>query len=443
MEERRALTIMTVALRAGEVMLANSVSVGECDAGLRRICNSFGLPRCEVLVELSSITLSYLPADLNDAITLVRTVETADPQLHRLVEVERLIRRIEAGDADLDTAWDELERIAVLASPYPRWVMMVAHLVSTAGWVIFAGGNALSVVAVVAATALIFPVLPAVRRGRIPEVFIVFVGAAIVTAVPYAMAWAGLELVVGAAVIGGLYQFLPGALLVASVTDGLSNAPMSSLARGLQAMVTATGIALAVLAVLSITAALEVSGSGVSLIAWGPVVTVVAAGVAIGGLAIAREVPLNMVGPTALLGMIVYLIAYAAPDQDWGQNAVVAVAAFILGAGGQVIARAQQALSVVYIGVAVLVLVPGARLYQAMLLYALDNTTAGNQLLFEAVAISAAIAAGTTLGIAVGRSMPKPRPPLRFRPQRRGAGPRGSGRRNRPPSAPPQAGAAH
>lgn len=415
MEQRRVLTIMTVALRAGEVMLANSVSVAECDAGLRRICTSFGLPRCEVMVEMNTITLSYLASNLESAVTLVRVVDGEEPHLHRLVAVEQLIRRIESGDADLDTAWDQLEKIAAAPGPYRRWQLVLAHLLGVGGWVLFANGDGVSVAAGILAAVLILPVVSVVRRSRIPDVFVVFVGSVVVVAVPYALVWAGLEYRVNPAVLGGLYQFLPGGLLVASVNDGLSGAPLSSLARGLQATVTAVGIALGVLAAFSLADTLAVSAPQVPAGTWPPVVTVIAAGIALAGLAVAREVPPRSVAAVALLGMGVWLVSYAAPTEEWGRNLVVAVAAFVLGVGGQFLARLQRSINTVYTGIAVLVLVPGFALFWAMRLFAADEGEAGMDFVFQALTVSAAIAAGIVLGIAVGRSVPRPRPPLRFR----------------------------
>ncbi len=93
-------------------------------------------------------------------------------------------------------------------------------------------------------------------------------------------------------------------------------------------------------------------------------------------------------------------------DSRWARPAAVGVAALVLGFGGQVLARVQRTVPTLYTSAAVLVLVPGTILYTAMLEFATGDTSKGGDLTVQAVSISIAIAAGTTLGVAVGRAIP-------------------------------------
>jgi uncharacterized membrane protein YjjB (DUF3815 family) len=259
----------------------------------------------------------------------------------------------------------------------------------------------------VAATALLLPLLSLVARSRVPDVFVVLVGAAGVVLLPYAVVWVGLEFAVGPAVIGGLYQFLPGRALVSSVSDGLSGAPVSALARGLQAIVVAVGVAVGVLAALGIVDTLDIDLPAIAITPWPAVVTMVAAGVAVGALAIARQVPVVAVAPVVGLGMLLWLVANdLGTSGNWQRESAVGAAALILGFAGQLLARLQRTVPALYTGVAVLVLVPGTILYSAMLQFALGENQAGAELTLQAITVAVAIAAGTTLGVAVGRAVP-------------------------------------
>ena len=375
-------------------------------AGLRRVLRARGLADCAVVVEMGTITLSWQPA-VGEPITMVREVPVDEPHLHRLVLMQRLVGRIESGELEGDAAHAALAAAAVAPDPYHRNVVVAARLVSAAGWVVFSGGNWQSVLVGIAATAVVLPVVAMVSRARVPDVFATLAGAIIVVLLPYLVLWAGWEFPVGAAAVGGLYQFLPGRMLVASVNDGLSGAPVSALARGLQAVVLAVGVAVGVLATLRLAEALSIDVPAIQAGRWGVVVTMLAAGAAVGALAVGRQVPPIAVLPVLGLGMVVWLLANdLTVTNQWTRPAAVGVAALLLGIGGQVLARLQRTVPTLYTGVAVLVLVPGTILYGAMLGFASGQTSVGGELTVQAVSISVAIAAGTTLGVAVGRAVP-------------------------------------
>lgn len=258
MERDETLKIMTLAMRAGQVMLESSVSVSEVEQAMRRITSSYGLTECEVSITVRTITLSYVSHEMGMPFTLMRTVESRDPQLNRLVALEGLSRRIAMGECSLPDADREIDEIRALPNPYPLWGRFAAGLIAAAAWTLFSSGNFYSAAAAMAAAALVAPIVILVSRSRVPDVFATFVAALIVVAVPYAVAWADIPIRVAPAVVGGLYPLLPGYALVASVVDGLSGAPLSSVARGLQALVVATALALGVLAAIKAVEFLEI-----------------------------------------------------------------------------------------------------------------------------------------------------------------------------------------
>jgi uncharacterized membrane protein YjjP (DUF1212 family) len=412
MEERHVLRIMSVALRMGEVLVANGVSMAECLHVLRRTVQALGLDRCEVVVELNKVTLSYVPADLSGAVTVVRVVEGGAANLDRLVAVEHLVRSIEAREAGVVEAMAALDRIEASPSPYPGWLRYGAELAGVASWIVFAGGDPLSVASGLVAAALVLVVLGLGRRSRVPELFVTVAAAVVVVSVPYAAGAAGLEFRVSPAVVGGLYPLLPGGALVASVTDGLMGAPISSLARGLGAIVTAVGVALGVLGALAMVDALGVELPEVPAGPWAPWITALAAAGAMVGLAVARDVAPVSVLPLAALGAGVWTVAHLGRVSDLGDDVRLLLAAVVLGLGGRLLARLQQGVASVYTGIAVFVLVPGTTIYLAMLSFARGVTEAGVSFSVDALTASVAIAAGTTLGVALGGRL---RPPLRRR----------------------------
>ena len=427
MDDVRARKIIALALRAGQVQLANSVSVAECMESLQHLCDALGLEGAQVIVELNTITISHLAADLSSGGSMTRAVEIGRPQVHRLVAVQDLIERVGRREVGLDEAWEELGAIESAPDPHRASYRLVAELVSVAAWAVFAGGDGVSVIAAVLAAVGVHVAFSVITGSRIPDVFATVAAAWIVVMVPYGIAGAGIDFRVSPAVVGGLYPLLPGAALVASVTDGLSGAPMSSLARGLQAVLTAVAVALGVLAGLNLAGALGIELPDVPAGPWAPVVTAMAAGAAVALHAVANQVPARLVAPIAPLGAAVWIVAWLGGDRGLDADVAVACAALLLGMAGGLLARAQNSWSSIYTSSAIFVLVPGTTLYLAMLAFATGGVDAGFTLTTDALVTSLAIAVGVTLGVAVGGALPAPPSAVRLLPGHRPGRGRGDG----------------
>jgi uncharacterized membrane protein YjjP (DUF1212 family) len=100
---------MRLAVRVGEVMVANTETSADCQYNMRRILTAYGVTDCSVRVVLNAITLSWLPPE-GEPVTLVRVVAADQAHLHRLSMVERLVGRIERGEI---TAQDPVDSLVV------------------------------------------------------------------------------------------------------------------------------------------------------------------------------------------------------------------------------------------------------------------------------------------------------------------------------------------
>lgn len=404
-----ALKVMTLGLRVGEVMLESSMAVSDVEDAVRRVIAALGLEGCEVSITLDVITLNYLHPSLEVPLTLMRVVRIGEPSLDRIVALEHLSRRIQAGELDLHAASREIEHFDEVDTRYPRLVTTTGALVSVAAWVLFAGGGVLGALAGVLAAVVIDVVLTPLRHSRVPAVFSTFLSAVVVVAVPYLFAAGDLSIALVPAVVGGLYPLLPGGALVASVTDGLSGAPISSLAKGLEAAIAALAVALGTASALALASELEI----VSTADRPEVSTLLAVGtggLAVAGLAVSRSMPLRFVPTTAALAVVSWWVNTLLVGDGYDRNVATFVAASVIGLGGQLLARLQRTTAIVHTTSAIYVLVPGFVFYVAMAAFAAGESDAAMPVLVDALSRAAAIAAGVALGVAIGRSVPAPRP---------------------------------
>lgn len=409
MADDATLKAMTCSLRAGQTMLESSVSVSEVTDVMLRLTRAFGLDRCEVSITLNTITMCNLPGPQDEPLTMVKVVDIGEPRLDRLASVESLAGRIERGEVGLEQAYRHLREIEEAPVPYPRWITFLAGLVSVAAWVVFAGGGAVAATAGVIGAVIIEPLVRRISRSRMPQLTATFASAVVVVLVPNLILATGVEIALNAAVIGGLYPLLPGGALVASVTDGLSGAPLSSLAKGLQAAMVALVLGLGVAVAQSVVDLAEITGDTTE-VAIPAVATMVAAGIAVCALAVARGMPASALAPTTLLAVIAWTIPYIAPSRGLGATAATLVAAIAIGLGGQLVARFQRMPGTLYTTSAVYVLVPGTAIYLAMSGFAMGDTQQALNSLVVALRAATAIAGGMAIGVAFGQSVPNPRP---------------------------------
>ncbi len=396
------LLAMRFVAEAGEMMLESSTSVSEVVGRLVQFCPSVGLPACSIDATLSSIVLSDWPDSQREPLTYMREIQIAEPRLERLSETTALLDMVEAGTLDLESAWEQLRILKTKEAASVRGAR-IAILVSVAGWVVFLNGlDLLTIFVALLATLMVFPIDSLVRRFQLPTISGTFIAALILAAVPNILAAAGLSFAVAAAMVGGLFVFLPGRALVSSVIDWLANSPVSAMARAGEALLTAGTLALGVLvggkvgAGLGVDANVEPLTSSVAL-------SIAAAGVGVLGIAVAWGMPRDRLVPTVAIAsfgwFIVQLTGSSATNSAWTSYLLAAVVVSFLGV---VVASIQGGSASVYTGVAILPLVPGYGLYQGMLAIALGQPSDS---LASALKISLAIAGGVSLGLAIGRNL--------------------------------------
>lgn len=397
---------MRISLRVGEVMLQSSVAVSEVERAMRRMTRALGLQGCEISITLDTITMCAWDGD--DPKTLVRVVELREPELDRLGAVDALSRRIADGSVTLAQARQELDAITAAPSRYGKTVVTLATIVSAVAWIVFAGGGWGGALAGMLAPVIIARATKLWQGVGLTGTFSTALAAAVVVAVPHTLSWAGVPMSIDAAVAGGLYPLLPGGALVAAVSDGILGSPISSVAKTLQAVMQALALAIGALGALAMVVAFGLVGPVVSPNS-SEIVRIVAAGVAIAGLTVARGVGLPTTALASCLAMLAWIVPSLTAVRSWNRTVAVFAAAMVIGFGGQALAKILRTTPSMFVSNAVYVLVPGMTIYGAMVAFAQGDATQGIQLVGTALRVSVAIAGGIALGVTAARSVRFPR----------------------------------
>ncbi len=395
---------ISFAAEAGKQMLESSTSVSEVLERLRTFLPKIGLEGCELDATMSFLILSYWSPDRPEPLTVMREISVKSPRLEVLAGTDALLDRVETGEIGLEDALAEL-RTLVSAGGRPAVASRLARLVAVVGWVLVLGGTGfLTILIALVATVLTFPVERLVRVVGLPRLASVFLIAVIVAAVPNLLSAAGVGVLVGPAVVAALYNHLPGRAFVSSVIDGLANQPLSSIARGAEALLTAGFLALGMLVGNTVGAGLGLSYDPERITVSAPV-SVLGAAIGVLGIGVAWGTPrrsvLPMVGIAAGSWLIVAVVDFDASEPDW---LVYGIASALVGVVGIGVAAVQGSSPSMYVGVAILPLVPGLALYTSMLAVAQGESADATAALGDAGIISLAIAIGVALGLSIGRN---------------------------------------
>ena len=369
--EREDSRILLVAMRTGVAMLGSGAQSDDVEAAIRTIASAYGIPGAQASVAFSGISISYDPKGIDHPTTLLHIVRERRSDFARLATASALVRRIRDGEcslADAEAALDELER---QASPYGPLTSFVAPAVSAAGSTTVFGGNLLDAAATLAIALAVQPALKRLDRSTLPPFFRLVFGAAASSLLVALLVGLGLQIVGGLVLTGSLLRFLPGYALVSGFRDLIDQSIISGTARLAEALLLGAGVALGTAVGVAVAGALDVQLAilTVGRADWGPAAAGIAAFVAVGGYAVQLGVPRNAVAQAALLGAIAWVVFIGFADIGVVIEPVVATlgSAVVIGIVGRTLARRAHAPAALWVVPAILPLLPGLQLVQALL----------------------------------------------------------------------------
>ncbi|MBK0865652.1 threonine/serine exporter family protein [Saccharopolyspora sp. HNM0986] len=224
-DESTVHLVMDLGLRIGEVQMASGAGASDVTATIIGVVSAYGLPHCEVDVIYTSITVSCYRGTESVPITSLRVVRNRSIDYTRLDDVEKLVRRITAGEMSAAEAYSELDQITSAPHPFPRWVATLAWAGMAASLsVLLGGGPRLAIVAAVA-TALVDRIGRVLNKRALPFFFQQAVGGAIATTIALLCSYRESFLPEGSgalAVAASIIVLLSGMTVVGSMQDAIT-----------------------------------------------------------------------------------------------------------------------------------------------------------------------------------------------------------------------------
>ena len=233
--DARVGEVLDLAGSIGAILMASGTPATATMDQVTAITAAYGIEHCEVDVINTTIHVAAYRGPTSLPASTLHIVQSRSMDFSRLAAVDRLIRRIRAGQVSPSQARDELDAIITAPHPYKRWIATLAWgalAFATAGTL----GAGLLVCLVSALSAMtIDRVNRRLNRLGLPFFFQYAVGGAIATAPPivlYALSpKLGLHFDPTVAIAAGLVVLLAGLSLVGSVGDVITGAPVTAAGR--------------------------------------------------------------------------------------------------------------------------------------------------------------------------------------------------------------------
>lgn len=424
MPDPRAVDLV---LRVGELLLASGEGTEAVSEAMLSLSVAFELPRTEVSVTFTVISLSTHPGGDSPPITGERVVRRRALDYFRVSELHTLVQDAALGMLELEGAIARLQAIKRARPPYPGWLIITGFGLIASSASLMVGGGLLVATAAFIATVLGDRVAAITAKRGIAEFYQMALASATASSIGVLLLWISnvfdLGLYAGAIITGNIMALLPGRPLVASLQDGISGSYVSASARLLEVFFT-LGAIISGVGVVAYTAVqlgvdmdldnLPSAGMSVDL----PVL-VGAAGIAT-AFAVSLAVPPRMLPAIAVMGVIIWLL-YAGVRTAFGAPPIMGTVAGAgaIGVIGHALSRRTRRPVLPYVIPAIAPLLPGSILYRGLLQITIDQPVDGLLSLSEAVTVGLALGAGVNLGGELVRAF-----------QRGGLA--GAGRRHRP-----------
>ncbi len=390
---------LDLALRVGEILLANGAGSADVSATMLAVVRACGLRAVSPNVTFTEISLNYHPGGDQPSVLQSRSVTHREIDHGDLTAVDALVRDLLDGHEDLSSARHRIAQIASTGHGRPRWTVTVGYGVMGSGTALLVGGAPLVVGCGFVAAAGIDRIYRAMSVRRYPVFYQQVAGGLFAGLIGVGVAAADLPVTPARVVTAAVFMLLSGIGAVSAAQDALNGFPVTANARILEAVMATIGI------IAGISAALALGNAfGVEVASMRPVlprgepdlVTLLpGAAVAAGAFAFATYSPLRALLPTSLLGALGAAVAALVSLSQLGETWGTAIAAVAVGAASYSVSAGIRVPSLVLLVPALLPLLPGLSLYRGLV-----NLTEGGstQPLVVAAGTAIALASGAILG---------------------------------------------
>ncbi|MET9023354.1 threonine/serine exporter family protein [Actinopolymorpha sp. NPDC004070] len=388
-------------LRLGELLLRSGAGSVDVEASIVASATALGLEDVEASVTYTQVLVSVAVEGSGAPLTDLRIVRVRAVDHNRLVALHQLVLGLTEGSLTPDAAYLRLNAVVRAPKRYPRWVVSGAWGGLAAAVAVQLGGGWLLGLVTFCTTVVIDRLGRRLARRNLPDFYLNFIGAALVTSVAVALTGMGAPVQPGLVVAGGVVLLLPGIALLGAVQDALTGFMVTASARAMEVVLLAAGItggvAAALIVARQVGVAMTVAPPAPFTLAGLPP-RFLSAGVVAAAMAVGLYASMRLLPAVFLLGGFGW-VAYLALDEVLSSPSMArGLVAVVIGMCGQAIASRRRLPALAVVLPAIVPMLPGLTIYSAMLQITQGDSRGGISGLLLAATESLALAAGAILG---------------------------------------------
>jgi len=395
----QTLRIMDLALRVGEMLLANGAGTADVSATMSSICHHLGLRGTYVDVTYIMLTMVHDQELDQPPLILRRNVRLRETDFEDVTAIDRLVSDLLADEIDLDEA---RSRLAVLASSGHRRrravVILASGLVGAGVAMMLGGGWFVTVVALLAAVVIEW-VRTRLYARRLPEFYIQVTGGLCASLMAVGAAATGLSAVPSLVIAANIVVLLAGLGLMGAIQDALTGYLLTAGARLLEVLLATAGIVAGVSGGIMVGKMLGINLDTTPTwpdLSYLPFVTI-GAGVAAAGFAVSAHAPWSIVPAITVIGACAGAASSSMAERGLDRPWAAGIVAVAIGLVSYPVSRWFRVPGLVIVVSAIVPLLPGLTVYLALAQLA-DENLAGVLAGMRAISVALALAAGVILG---------------------------------------------
>lgn len=409
----RALRLV---MSLAEQLLSMGVAASDVVHMALGITNTYCKRRVHIDISYTQITISQDRGIDREPLTLMRAIVPDDANYQQIQALQTLALNIRDTSMPLADAEKKLD--AILSSPQklPRWLIYTAGGAVSAGVVLSYGGEPLMIAITFVLGFLITGLLRWMGHRGVATFYSQIVASlCIILATIGAVqldAFFALSLNPTLIAIGGIVLLVAGMMIVGAFQDAIDEYYITANARLLKVAMATGGIAVGVLMGLFIATRLGVSFPATPdrLTLADTQMQYIGALIVAAGFAMRNHARLSGTIIAGGVGLFGWWVSRLALSWDFGIVIACGIAAAVVGLMATFVSRFWKIPSLAIISAGIVPLVPGLSLYNG-LMGIIDHPPSDPyfmtalSVLFQAVMIGFAVAAGATLGNMVGRPL--------------------------------------
>jgi uncharacterized membrane protein YjjP (DUF1212 family) len=242
--------VIDLALWAGQMLLQSGAESQQVEETVHRLGTGLGCDWLDIFASPNALVITAISN--GEFRTKVRRVVNVGVNLLVMVEVSALVDRVLEGELDRYELRKELERVSKMPMCYSRWTVALMVGAACAAFSRLFGGDWIIFIITFLAAALAMLLRQELQKRNfnpfLTVVITAFMGSSIASSAPLLHLGSQPQL----ALVSTVLLLIPGVPLIHAVQDLMKGYPMTGIARGVNAGVIATCIALGLLLAMSL-----------------------------------------------------------------------------------------------------------------------------------------------------------------------------------------------